>query len=464
MPSAAKKRKIAKKKKKKQANNNDYSVIHSHEDDDLQVHEEKESNGAMEMENREDSATVRSVVSESETMVGTNGNGGFTQNVMRDGKEEELDKREDAATVRSIVSKSELMVGINCNGGYTQKMVRDREVEETKKREDAATVRSILSESGATVGINSNGKGIRVVMDKNNAKQIDIELKPEGDSNIKKVNIKYVEESNGGLMALDGARSSSSDSSDDEFHAVEKNVMVIESGESEFDAPNFTSGSVAFANSVELTGLPEVTQVNDGVPIMDAYSLVVSEPKQEAHNPVATNVPSVNLVKPADLPEVTQVTDGVLFIEAYSLVDSENGSKEVISVNSSLSVENAMRSNEFKLGLKENGKHEVSGVSPVAMDMRSQPNEDKVASAEYKNSAVSSGVVVFGVQEDENKLSASSEIPSVDNINGGEHIEGSVISECSDRQPLVASAQRAVQTTSWKSCCGLFELFTGVER
>ncbi|XP_057471314.1 uncharacterized protein LOC130760132 [Actinidia eriantha] len=454
-----KKRKVAKKKKKKQANNY-YSVIHSHvEDDDLQVHDENESNG--EVENREDSATVRSIVCESETMVGINCNGRFPQNVVREGEEEELEKSEDTATVQSSVSESELTVGINCNGGYTQKVAGYGEEEGTEKREHAATVLSILSESEATFGINSNGEGITVVMDESNAKLIDIELKAEGNSDLKKVNIKYVqyvEESNGGLMTLDGGSSSSSDSSDDEFRAVEKNEMVIDSGELKLDAPNLISGSIAFANSVELTGLPEVT---DGVPVMEAYSLVVSKPKEEAQDPVATNVPSVNLVKPADLPEVTQFTDGVPFIEANSLVESKNASKEMIPVNTSLVVENALRSNKFKLGLKENLKNEVSGVSPVAMDMGSQPYEDKVTTAEYKNAAVFSSVMGFGIQKDENKLLVSPEVPAVNNINGADHIEVSVISECSDRQPLVASARRPVQTTSWMSCCGLFELFTG---
>ena len=52
------------------------------EDDDLQVHDENESNG--EVENREDSATVQSIVCESETMLGINSNVRFPQNVVRE--------------------------------------------------------------------------------------------------------------------------------------------------------------------------------------------------------------------------------------------------------------------------------------------------------------------------------------------------------------------------------------------
>ncbi|XP_024983230.1 uncharacterized protein LOC112519383 [Cynara cardunculus var. scolymus] len=37
-------------------------------------------------------------------------------------------------------------------------------------------------------------------------------------------------------------------------------------------------------------------------------------------------------------------------------------------------------------------------------------------------------------------------------------------SQYSDKQPLVASAPRAAQTTSWKGCCGILELFSSSDR
>lgn len=36
--------------------------------------------------------------------------------------------------------------------------------------------------------------------------------------------------------------------------------------------------------------------------------------------------------------------------------------------------------------------------------------------------------------------------------------------ECSENQPLAASAPRMVQKTSWLNCCGLFEVLSGTER
>ncbi|CAK9163652.1 unnamed protein product, partial [Ilex paraguariensis] len=51
--------------------------------------------------------------------------------------------------------------------------------------------------------------------------------------------------------------------------------------------------------------------------------------------------------------------------------------------------------------------------------------------------------------------------PGADTSNGAEHLKDPEVPECSDIQPLGDSALRPVQTTSWKSCCGLFELLTG---
>lgn len=135
-------------------------------------------------------------------------------------------------------------------------------------------------------------------------------------------------------------------------------------------------------------------------------------------------------VKPVDLRGLPQVKDGALITEAYNSVvgtvsvdERKHVSEERINVDE-LPVENDMSSNQFQSGLKENGQNEGSGISPVVMDMGSQLNEEKVDST-------------------------------------AEHTKDSVMSECSDSQPLVASAPRPVQTTCWMSCCGLFEVFTG---
>ncbi|CAL5410076.1 unnamed protein product [Camellia sinensis] len=429
MPSGAKKRKSAKKKQQKEeANNNkNNSAIHSFGDDDPKVHDEKESDGG----------EAGSLASQDHH----NHSHPFTE-----GDEEEMENREDTLTARSIVTESEPVVGISGNGKSTPNVAMDAnsdiQIDQEMKHVDDSDRKNVSIEYVESVK-ESNGGQMSLDLGKN-------------------VSLEYVEsvkESNSGRVSLDGGSSSSgSSSSDDESHVIEKNVVVIESGESKADDPNLAAESAAFADSVKPADLPEVTRATDGVPAMDACNLVVGEPKEEAYDPVAANAPPINLVEPSDFAEITPVTVGDLVIEGTtSLVDSENVSKTVVPVNDSLAIENSMHSTMFELGLKESGKNESSGVSSVVMDMGSQPKEDKVASKADENSSVSSGTG-FATQEDEQaKPLASSSILAVDHSNGAGHVKDSVISECSDGQPLVASAPRLARTTSWMSCCGIFE-------
>ncbi|KAE9587630.1 hypothetical protein Lal_00021885 [Lupinus albus] len=45
-----------------------------------------------------------------------------------------------------------------------------------------------------------------------------------------------------------------------------------------------------------------------------------------------------------------------------------------------------------------------------------------------------------------------------------QHVDDSDTLECSENQPLVASAPRVIQKASWLNCCGLFEVLTGSSR
>ncbi|PSS02965.1 Chitinase [Actinidia chinensis var. chinensis] len=405
MPSGAKKRKAAKKKKEKEANNSSSTL--SHGDDDLKVLEEKESDGG-------------------DTSSPTSQDHHNHQHPFTDG-EDEMVKREDTSYVRSNVTENEPVVGADSIGESTQ---------------DATTEES-------------------------NVIQIDWEINPEDYSYGENVGVEKIESKNKSHGGSSSSSNSSSSSSDDESHFVEKNIVVVESGKSKEGTPSVVTDSAGFDDSVKIADLPEVTHVTDGVLVMDAYNLAVGEPKEEADDPVVAELLSVNLVKPADLPDVTQVTGGVSVTEAYSLVveeasksvvetmilvDSQDVSKEVVRVNDSATVENPTSFSECESGLKQNGKHESSGISPAVMDMRSEPKEDKMSPKAIEYSAVSSVAMSLGVQEDDDKLPQSS------------CVKDSAVTECSDSQTLVVLAPRPVQTTSWTSCCGLFELFTGSSR
>ncbi|TKY73010.1 hypothetical protein E2542_SST01757 [Spatholobus suberectus] len=69
-------------------------------------------------------------------------------------------------------------------------------------------------------------------------------------------------------------------------------------------------------------------------------------------------------------------------------------------------------------------------------------------------------------QEFDNEVSASvSHSPIPESTIGAEHVKDSDTPECSENQPIVASAPHVVQkTSSWLSCCGLFEALLGSSR
>uniref|UniRef100_A0A5B6Z640 Putative enolase-phosphatase E1 n=1 Tax=Davidia involucrata TaxID=16924 RepID=A0A5B6Z640_DAVIN len=283
------------------------------------------------------------------------------------------------------------------------------EEEELEKRENASSARSFVTEMKPIEAVNNDGESTQKVAIEEAVVQIDSNLKPEDDS------------------------------------IVEKNIVVMESGELKEGAYNsreLTEGaynsvseSATFVDSVKLVdSLSEVvTKVTDSVPVGEAYNSVV---------------------------------------ETATFVDSDKVSlsEEMVQVTESESVENFVTSDVVELGLKENGKKmlpsedESTGVSSVMTDLGSQNKEDKVVSTPNENAAASSNAMGFAAQENEDKLLVSFNASRVDTNNGAEHIKTSGIPESSDSQTQVASAPQAVQTTSWRSCCGLFEVLTGSNR
>ncbi|XAR59297.1 hypothetical protein NMG60_11015074 [Bertholletia excelsa] len=395
MPSAAKKRKAAKRRKEKQANN---LAIQSHGDNDLKVHDEKESDGG-------ESGSPASQGHHNHRQAFAEG-------------DENTEKREDPSTLRSIAPEAEIITGINGDEDIIKKMM----------------------------------------MDANSKIQIDRGLNSENDferKNLPTECVEYVKESNCAQMSLDFGSSSSS-SSDNESRVAEKNRGLEES---KLNAADLVMGCTVLDDSEHPDNLREIT--TDGVPPMEAYNSAVGEQKDEACHP------SVDLGKPADFPEELQVKDGISGAEAYCfkagitpLVSSDNLSKEAVRIDDSSRVITDVNSKNFEAEMKENGENKGSGVLPVVMDMASQQKKDKVSSTADENSAVSSGEMGFAAQEHEHKMLKHSSVPSVYSSNGAEHIKDYAGSEFSDK-PSIASAPRHVHMTSWRSCCGLFELFTG---
>ncbi|OIV97282.1 hypothetical protein TanjilG_07034 [Lupinus angustifolius] len=73
-----------------------------------------------------------------------------------------------------------------------------------------------------------------------------------------------------------------------------------------------------------------------------------------------------------------------------------------------------------------------------------------------KSVASQVGPIDLSMKKNGNEVHPSSDI--VDRVNDYD------TPECSEKQPLITSAPRAVRKTSWLNCCGLFDVLTGSDR
>jgi hypothetical protein len=93
--------------------------------------------------------------------------------------------------------------------------------------------------------------------------------------------------------------------------------------------------------------------------------------------------------------------------------------------------------------------------------------EEVVVTTSNKNpdsSSLDAKVSKSETRVDEDRSLLSIDDSKVGTSNDEEHVKISETDDCSIEQPLLASAPQPVQTTSWKGCCGLFELFSGSNR
>ncbi|XP_059669291.1 uncharacterized protein LOC132314443 [Cornus florida] len=283
--------------------------------------------------------------------------------------------------------------------------------EDVEKRETTSSVRSFVTENKSTIGIDHNNGESR------NNEEGDV---PKDNFESKNASIEYVESAR---EARDGRSSSSS--SDDESRVYDKKIVVVESGKSKDEASNSIPESVTSVNSVKpVDSLPEVVpQVVDGVPLSKAYNTVVESAPIGVSDKLSFSEEAVQVAESAPI-ENSVPTD----------VADENGEKMSSIENKGSEVPSAVMGSQIK------------EVSPST-----------------EHAAASSDVKGFAPQENKDKL-MSFNPPGVDTSSGAEHIKDTEVPECSESQPLVDSAPQVVQTTSLKSCCGLFEVFTGSAR
>lgn len=229
------------------------------------------------------------------------------------------------------------------------------------------------------------------------------------------------------LVEVVKREASSSEDKAKDVHEEEGNVEI-------------KTGSKSSSSSSSSDSSDDESQVVDKNVVILEPAPVQSVPVIESQVPEEIS-PIVEAVKPVDslLDEVSQVFDDIkneekkdlvveetpVVVEEPTIVVSESGSKDDCPT-SSVVVESAVKENEVE-------------KLPLSDEKVSSEPEYVTSSTPPKDSI--------------------SEVPGADCANETDTVEHS------DKQATVASNPLAVQkTTSWKSCCGIFELFSGSQR
>nr|GMD06742.1 enolase-phosphatase E1 [Ipomoea batatas] len=107
---------------------------------------------------------------------------------------------------------------------------------------------------------------------------------------------------------------------------------------------------------------------------------------------------------------------------------------------------------------------ESASISEVRVGVGSQTNGNEAVQTSHDTATETLYGKDTATQENGVKPTPAYDTPKVDVSTGADPIKDSEIPECSDSQPPVGSVLQPVQTTSFKGCCGLFELFSGSSR
>lgn len=199
-----------------------------------------------------------------------------------------------------------------------------------------------------------------------------------------------------------GSSSSSSSSSDDESHGIKSSQAVVD-------------------HSLHVGNIEPVPTTTIG----------------EASDGVVDSVPPV-------------VSDKIALLSESVEVDTSSPANSSVAPSV---VKPLFKENEEKKGSLE----EQVGISETCKDAASQTEEATIPSVEKITSTFDPKACITEETDDRLSLSYNAPIVSLDNEADAEKDSGVT-------EPLLVPPPRPVETTSWKGCCGLFELFTGSGR
>nr|GMD03108.1 suppressor protein SRP40 [Ipomoea batatas]GME16374.1 suppressor protein SRP40 [Ipomoea batatas] len=281
--------------------------------------------------------------------------------------------------------------------------------EEGDKREE-----SLLDQSS---GVTSEGEQMekKVVVEGESVIHVERELKGLDEPRDKDINVECIESSRGSHEggSLKSSTSSSSSCSDDESDAAVKNKITV------------ANSPIGVENELDSLSAAKVTDS-----ILETGTC----------NSDVGAVTSIGLDKTAISEEMIQVEDSTM--TSYAIQSD------------------LVKNEKKKLGVDD----ENASISEVRVGVGSQTNDNKAVQTSHDTAAETLYGKGSATQENGVKPTPAYDSPEVDVSTGADPIKDSEIPECSDSQPPVGSVLQPVQTTSFKGCCGLFELFTGSSR
>ncbi|XP_027330793.1 uncharacterized protein LOC113846565 [Abrus precatorius] len=181
----------------------------------------------------------------------------------------------------------------------------------------------------------------------------------------------------------------------------------------------------------------------------------VKSTMEESHNSTKETVAFDELDKSIDSShaKMTLIAENAPVEEAGNLVAESS----VDSVKAAASISEVKNSDTENVLVEKSMGSQVGGT-----DLTAKKSEDKVYPFSDQNVTTSILEEPRPGESDSKVSSASvSDSPTPESAIGAEHVKDSDTPELSENQPLVASAPRVVQKTSWLSCCGLFEVLPG---
>ncbi|XP_009614362.1 uncharacterized protein [Nicotiana tomentosiformis] len=253
------------------------------------------------------------------------------------------------------------------------------------------------------------------------------------------------------LQGKDPSNSHGEDLKHDGSESLNINIEQVEPGKEppekglrRSSSSSSSSSSRSSSSSDEKPAVVDKHFLVDNAPPVE----LVKEPDSFANDQVVENLPG------------TDARKSIVETASLSNLDKASLSEDAIQVATGSSNTDNVTSHTVEPAMKENlgfvdGK---ATVSEVLLELEKRIDE---ARETLHDGAVSaSDAKTSAVKEDEDKLELSYNAPTVDVTVHPDNVKDTPTRECYEHQP-VALAPRPVQTTSWKSCCGLFEVFAG---